>query len=129
MKKNTKSIVSVASICLTMSVMAGYAQSVSAAIIEPGSDISKIIDKILAIFSSLVPLLIGAAIVVFLYGVLTFIVKASAGNADGRKEGINFMIFGIIGIVVMMSVWGLVTFITSTLGTDTVIPQFKALSS
>lgn len=105
------------------------AQCVSAAgILSSGSSIKDVINSVIGIFGDLIPLLIGAAVVVFLYGVFLFIVKSSAGNADGRKEGINFMIYGIIGIAVMMSVWGLVAFVTNTLGTSSVIPQFKSVS-
>jgi len=128
MKKNTMPAV-VAMSC-SVSVLAGYAQTVfGQSSIQPlmnsSSTLSSLINNILGIFNLLVPLLIGAAVVVFLYGVLIFIAKASAGDAAGRKDGINFMIFGIIGIAVMVSVWGLVAFVTVTLGTDGVVPQFN----
>jgi hypothetical protein len=95
-------------------------------IFNSNSTLSTVIDSVMGILNSLIPLLIGAAIVVFLYGVLLFIAKTSVGNSEGRKEGINFMIFGIIGIAVMMSVWGLVYFVTNTLGTTGGIPQFNS---
>jgi hypothetical protein len=94
-------------------------------LIDSGSTVSDLIYNVMGVFDSLIPLLIGAAVVVFLYGVLLFIAKASAGNAEGRKEGINFMIFGIIGIAVMVSVWGLVAFVTNTFGTTGGVPQFN----
>ena len=87
--------------------------------------IADIINWCLSLMNYIVPLIIGAAVVVFLYGVLMFIIKSSSGNADGRKEAINFMVFGIIGIAVMVSVWGLVAFVTNTFGVSTgFVPQF-----
>jgi hypothetical protein len=63
---------------------------------------------------------VGAGIIVFLYGVLKFIAKG--GNQEDRRDGINFMIYGIIGIAVMVSVWGLVKFVTNTFGMSFGIP-------
>jgi ABC-type Fe3+ transport system permease subunit len=101
------------------------AASGSDGLLNSGSTVSSLISNIKEILNSLIPLIIGAAVVVFLYGVLVFIIKTSAGNADGRKEGINFMIFGIIGIAVMVSIWGLVAFVTNTFGTTSAVPQFN----
>lgn len=123
MKKNHISIISIAAFA---SIVSCYAQNANAALLGPGTTISDLIVSVMNILRSLIPLLISAAIIVFLYGVLRFIVKSSAGNAEGRKEGINFMIFGIIGIAVMVSVWGLVRFVTSTFGVANVIPQFNS---
>ncbi|MFA6463850.1 MAG: hypothetical protein WCV55_02495, partial [Candidatus Paceibacterota bacterium] len=50
-----------------------------------------------------IPLLIIIAVVVFLYGVLKFI---SAGdNEEARQSGRNVMIYGIIVLFVMVSIW------------------------
>jgi hypothetical protein len=126
MRKNIKFAATLTGACFAVLAVAGYAQTVSASpLLTSSSTLRDLINGIIGILDSLVPLLIGAAIVVFLYGVLVFIAKASAGNAEGRREGINFMIFGIIGIAVMVSVWGLVTFVTATLGTSNVVPQFN----
>jgi hypothetical protein len=87
----------------------------AAGLISSDTNFKTLVDDIVTIFNSLIPLLVGAAVVIFLYGVFVFIVKSSAGNADGRKEGINLMIFGIIGIAVMVSTWGLIAFVTHSL--------------
>ncbi len=81
---------------------------------------SDVIYWIIGIFNLLVPLIIGAAIVVFLYGTTVFIAKA--GDQEGRQSGRNFMLYGIIGIAVMVSVWGLVKFVTNTFGIPFGVP-------
>lgn len=128
MKKNTKFAVSVALLYTLLS-----ANFVNAAgFLSSGSNIKSLIADIIGIMASLVPLLVGAAIVVFLYGVFIFIAKASSGNAEGRAEGIKFMIFGIIGIAVMVSLWGLVAFVTNSLGTTnsgSAVPQFNTTNT
>lgn len=57
-------------------------------------------------------LLIAAAVVWFLFGVFKFVM--SAGEAEKREEGRSQIITGVIGIAVMVSVWGLVGWVTGT---------------
>lgn len=129
MKKNIKNgiIFAVASFLIAPSLTYALG-SQGSGLLTSNSTLSDLIASILKIFNSLVPLLIGAAVVVFLYGVFVFIVKSSGGDAGGRKEAINFMVFGIIGIAVMVSLWGLVAFVNNTLGTSSVVPQFNSTS-
>jgi uncharacterized membrane protein YidH (DUF202 family) len=127
MKKNITAVGFVIAFCFVLFAVTGFAQSVLAApLMNSSSNLSGIIFNIRVIFNSLIPLLIGAAVIVFLYGILRFISKSTSGNAEDRKESINFMIWGIVGIAVMVSIWGLVAFVTNTLGTTTsVTPQFS----
>ena len=55
-------------------------------------------------------LLIGGSVVIFLYGVFKFI----RADAEKKEEGKEFMLWGIIGLFVMLSVWGLVNVIRNT---------------
>lgn len=57
-------------------------------------------------------LILAAAIVFFLWGVAQFV--RSAGDEEARKTGKNHIIYGIIGIAVMVSMWGLVNFLTGS---------------
>ncbi len=61
---------------------------------------------------TLVPLLFSMAIVVFLYGVQKYILAGA--SEDKVKEGRDMMIYGIIGLAVMFSVWGLVRLVLNT---------------
>ena len=55
-------------------------------------------------------LLVSLSIVIFALGVFKFI-KA---EGDGKQGGREFMFFGIIGIFVMVSLWGLVNILQNT---------------
>ena len=62
-------------------------------------------------------LILAAAVVFFLWNVFKFVM--AAGDEEKRKEGQSGIIYGIIGIAVMVSIYGLVNFLTaSTVGTD-----------
>ena len=68
----------------------------------------------------LVPFLVGLAVVLFLWGVLTYVM---AGADDEKKKNArNFMIWGIIAIFVMVSVWGIIEILTNLFGTNVVTP-------
>lgn len=74
---------------------------------------------------SVVPVLFALAMVVFLWGVTQFIMN-SADEAK-RSQGKQFMVWGIIGLFVMFSIWGLVSILRNTVdpnqsGTDLLIP-------
>lgn len=61
-----------------------------------------------------IPLLVAVALLVFFWGLVQFILNAA--DEDKRKEGKQHMIWGIVGLFVMVSVWGLVGFLGSVIG-------------
>lgn len=80
----------------------------------PGANLSATISWFTRLMNVATILLISAAVVFFLWGVLQFVM--SAGDDEAREKGKSHIIWGIIGIAVMASVWSLVSFVTSTAG-------------
>ena len=76
---------------------------------------------------AVLPLLVTVAIVIFIIGIIKYISKAD--EAKEREEGRNFMIYGIVALFVMVSIWGLVGIIQGTfgLGTNVLIPQLQGI--
>ena len=79
-----------------------------------GIGINKLISEAQALLDRLVPLLIGLALLLFLWGVFRFML-ARGGSEDERKEGRQFMLWGLIALFVMVSVWGLVGILGETI--------------
>ena len=76
------------------------------------STFKEVVDNIYKkVFSPIISLIIALAVVYFLYAVSKFV------RSDGkeRESGKELLVWGIIGIVVMMSVWGIVSIVQSTL--------------
>lgn len=74
---------------------------------------------------TVVPLLITVALIMFLFGVVKFI--ANSGDEAGRKEGKQFILWGIIGLFVMISIFGILSVLVNTFGVTTFsLPQFQA---
>ncbi len=76
---------------------------------------------------ALIPLLITLSIVLFIIGVIKYI--ANADEASQREEGRNYMVYGIVALFVMVSIWGLVGIIQGTfgVGTSVLIPQLEGI--
>ncbi|MBI5045462.1 MAG: hypothetical protein HZC14_00395 [Candidatus Niyogibacteria bacterium] len=73
-----------------------------------------LISTVQNILNALIPLFMVIATVVFLWGVVRYI--TAAGDEEKVKEARNFIIYGLIGLFVMVSVWGLVGVLVSTFG-------------
>jgi hypothetical protein len=62
--------------------------------------------------SILVPVLFAVAFIVFLYGIASKYIL----HPDKASEGHKLILWGIIGFVVMVSLWGLVNIVANTFG-------------
>ncbi len=65
---------------------------------------------------SIIPFLIGLAVVLFMAGVVRYV--AAGDNEEKRQGGRDLMIFGIIALFVMVSVWGFVKILHTTFFAD-----------
>lgn len=72
---------------------------------------------------SVVPLIVALAVVMFIWGVIQYVINAD--EEAKRAEGRQFMIWGIIALTVMVSIWGLVSILAATFNIQTVIPQLQ----
>lgn len=69
-------------------------------------------------------LLLALTIFVFLYGLMKYMFKGQ-GSDTARSEGRKLMLWGVLGIFVITSIWGLVAIFASFVGHGSiVIPQF-----
>ncbi|OHB08765.1 MAG: hypothetical protein A3I19_02200 [Candidatus Zambryskibacteria bacterium RIFCSPLOWO2_02_FULL_38_13] len=77
-----------------------------------------IIDIIDAAFglvnSVLIPLAFAVCLLYFFWGVAKYI-RTGAGSDQAAEEGKRVMIWGIVGLFVAFSVWGIISFIQSEL--------------
>ncbi len=71
--------------------------------------------------SSVLPFIFGLAVLVFIYGVVQYM--AGAEEEAKREQGRQFIIWGLIALFAMVSVWGLVRVLNNTFGVPFVIPK------
>ena len=68
------------------------------------------------ILQTLFPVAILLATAAFLWGMAKFI--ARAGSDQGREEGKRIMVWGVIALFVIISIWGIVSFLGDVFGVD-----------
>ena len=83
-------------------------------LVAAAATLESILQQISHLVSLLVPLLITLAVVYFIWGVIKYI--AAGGDEEKRKEARSMMIYGIIGLFVIVAMWGLVEVLRSTFG-------------
>ncbi len=76
---------------------------------------------------ALIPIVFGLAIVYFFWGLATYI--RAAGDPKKAAEGKSIMIYGVIAIAVMISIYGLVAWLQNVLGitpgTTVTVPTYN----
>ncbi len=82
---------------------------------------------VLGTFSDLInlaiPLIIALAVLYFFWGLAQYILNSA--NEEKKEEGRNIMIYGIIALFVMVSVWGLIRLLQETFNvkdTNPIVP-------
>lgn len=85
---------------------------------QPGT-IEAVVCKIGDILNTVIPILIVLGIVFFVWGVVMYVM---AKEEEAKKKGRNQMIFGIIGLVVIVAMWGLVGIVINTFDLSGALP-------
>jgi len=77
---------------------------------------------------SVIPLIVTIALVVFMYGVIEYILNGD--KEEKRKEGRKYMLWGIISLFVMLSIFGILGVLGNTFdlgfggSVSSITPQF-----
>lgn len=75
------------------------------------------------LMKSIVPLLFALATVGFIWGIIQYFINPE--NEEKRSQGKSYMLWGLIGLFVMVSIWGLVAVFSNTVGINNklIVPQ------
>ncbi len=97
-----------------------FALSATASLLVPALASAQNIQSVFLLFSNLLNALIGmlitVAIVVFFWGLIKYLL--SSGSTEEAHKGIHQMIWGVVAIFVMVSIWGLIALLQRTFGVD-----------
>jgi len=116
MKKKLLKFVSMISFAALFPIIAFAQIMVSAGTTQSCDSIvgfGKIICQIQQLLNSIVPVLIALGVVLFVWGVVMYVI---ADGEEAKKKGRDRIIYGIIGFAVIIGMWGLVTLVTNTFG-------------
>jgi len=85
------------------------------------------ITKLQQAVNLLIPLFMVLAVAVFLWGIVRYI--TASGDAEKEKAARGYIIYGLIGMFVLVALWGILALVGQMIGTTpggtTVIPGFQ----
>lgn len=77
---------------------------------DPGK-LSGFFCKIGELLNSAIPVLVALGVVYFVYGVVTYVIN---DDEEAKQKGRDRILYGVIGLAVILSVWGLVYLVLNT---------------
>lgn len=80
-------------------------------------NVFSLVNSIRDVVDVLIPLVAALALLYFFWGLAKFILNSD--NEEARDSGKHIMIWGVVALFIIVSVWGLVAFIGDAIG----IPQ------
>lgn len=102
-----KSIIAASALALALPVVVG-AQNLG--------NVQDIVAGINVLVNTLLPIAFTAAVLFFFWGLATYLL--AAGDEGAQDKGKRIMLWGVIALFVMSSIWGLVRFIQSAVGVN-----------
>ena len=78
-----------------------------------GSDLFGLLCKFGQLMNAVVPVLIALAVLYFVYGVVSYVIS---DDEEAKSKGRDRIIFGVIGLAVILGLWGLVNLLRNTFG-------------
>src|SRR3990167_1349323 len=96
------------------SALALLAISLPFIVLAQGVTVESTLNRVLGILNGVIFLFITVAIVVFFWGLIQYL--ANIGGEDAAKKGIQLMLWGVIALFVMVSVWGIIRLLQNTFG-------------
>ena len=81
--------------------------------ISQGGTLFGLLCRMGQLFNAVVPVLIALGVLYFVWGVVTYFISS---DEEAKKSGRNRIIYGIIGLTVIIGLWGLVNFLRNTFG-------------
>lgn len=88
------------------------------------ADLQGIVTTIKSLADSIVPLFMVVAVAVFLWGIVRYI--TAAGDEEKAKSARGYIIYGLIGIFVMVAFWGIIQVVAGSFSISTEPGQFQA---
>lgn len=88
------------------------------------TDADSLFSLVNSILKSVLPIIIAIAVIYFVYNAFMYMIAA---DEERKGEAKSKMIYGVIALFVMISVWGLVNLLSGTFGFDLAQPPVPPL--
>ena len=74
--------------------------------------VAGLLRRLQGVLNAAIPFIIGLTIFVIIWGIFTYVTQAA--NEEKRTEARQFILYGIIGLFLMLSIWGFVNILIQT---------------
>lgn len=85
---------------------------VALAQVEEIGDLPELFNTINRLINTFIPFLVGLAVLIIIWGVFNYI--AGAGDEEKRAQAKQYVVWGVVGVFIMLSIWGLVSILANT---------------
>ena len=80
------------------------------------TDVNTLSQKIVGIFNLAIYLLIALAVLFIIWNIVMYLIKGGSDEGGRAKAGASIL-WGIVGLVIILSIWGIVNIFTNTFRT------------
>lgn len=103
-------------IALSLAPLSTFAQQI---ITLDGSGNSSIFGRFASLGNSVITIVISLAVIWIVVNVFRYLI---AGSDESRKAGGMAILYGVVGLFVILSIWGLVAILKNSFGTQQGVP-------
>ena len=80
------------------------------------TDLFDVLNVLADLINLATPVVVALALLYFFWGLAQYILNA--GNEEKKKDGRNIMIWGLLALFIMVSVWGIINVVRDTFRID-----------
>jgi hypothetical protein len=80
---------------------------------------------ITGILNAIIPILITLGVIYFIWGIVQYVI---ADDEAAKEKGKNRMLYGLVGLFVIVTFWGLIEVIQNTLDIDPTTPTIPDIN-
>jgi len=80
------------------------------------TDLFDVLNILADLINLATPVVVALALLYFFWGLAQYILNA--GNEEKKKDGRNIMIWGLLALFIMVSVWGIINVVRDTFRID-----------
>lgn len=88
-------------------------------------NLNSLVTSISSLLNRVIPLLFAIAIIILFWGIIKFV--RSAGDPKLAAEGKSIMIYGVIALAVMVSIYGLINWLGDAAGLNNTTPNLPVI--
>ena len=91
-------------------------------------NVNDLIVRIVSISNAIIYLLGGLAVLYIIYAVVVYFIKGKEGDENRKQAGMQIF-WGIVGLFIILSLWGLVNILLQTFATRSDVPRDRIPSA